>query len=163
MIKIDSSSLIYLIKLDLVDLTKKLYSEIALTPKIEEEVVVKGKKNNHTDAFVAESLLVRGKLSLHQPQTALPIVSKIHPAEIEILYTAKEQNCIVLIDDLPAQRYAISLGLSFRTVPFLLVELFEQKIITSQEFDKYFEQIISIMNLPPKDILYLQKCKEVLQ
>ncbi len=163
MIKIDSSSIIYLIKLDLIDPALKLYSEIALTPKIKEEVIEKGKKNNHPDAFVAESLLNHNKLALHQPQTNLPVVSKIHPAEIEILHAAREQNCIVFIDDLPAQRYAISLGLSFRTVPFLLVELLEHKIITNLEFDKYFEHVISIMNLPPKDVLYLLKCKEVLQ
>lgn len=86
----------------------------------------------------------------------------MHSGELEILYCAHEEKCIIIIDDIQAQRYASTLGLSFRTVPFLLIELLEQKIITEGEFETFFNKIIVLMNLPPKEILYLQKCKELL-
>jgi len=164
MIKIDSSSLIYLIKLDLLELIKKLYKTIIITPKVKTEVVDQGKKNNYPDAYVAESLINNGKISLHEVPTNLiiPQIKKIHQAELELIHFAHDENCIVLIDDTIAQRYASTLGLTFRTIPFLLVELLQQQLITGSEFDIYLNKIVSLMNLHPKDLLYLQKCKEVL-
>lgn len=165
MIKIDSSSLIFLIKLDLFDYIIRLYEEIAISPEVKIEVVDQGKKNNYADAFVVESLINHDKIKIHNlPSTyILPSIKKIHSGELEIIYSAYEENCIIIIDDIQAQRYASTLGLSFRTVPFLLIELLEKKLITEVEFETIFHKTITLMNLPPKEILYILKCKELLE
>ena len=165
MIKIDSASLIYLVKLDLFEYLTRLDPKIAISPEVKVEVVDQGKQNNYADAFVVESLLNHNKILIHNlPQNyILPSIKKMHSGELEVIHCAYEEKCKVIIDDVQAQRYAATLGILFRTVPFLLVELLEQEIITSAEFETFLQRMISLMNLAPKEILYLQKCKELLR
>ena len=61
MIKLDSCSLIYLVKADLLPLAKKLYKKVLITDSVYHEVVVEGKSSSHPDALIAQAEITRKK------------------------------------------------------------------------------------------------------
>ena len=65
-IKLDASSLIYLVKAGSLDLIGDLYQEVIITGAVYQEAVIEGKRRGHPDAFAIERAVADGRVHVLQ-------------------------------------------------------------------------------------------------
>ena len=113
MIKINGSSLIYSIKLNLINEIKELYKEIIISPTVKREVIDQGKKKGKPDALVAENYLHQNKIKIHTPSNILKDLN-LGKGETEIISLAIEEKSPCMIDDIKAQKIGIKLNINLK-------------------------------------------------
>lgn len=91
-IKLDASSLIYLVKAGLLDLIADLYQEVIITGAVYQEAVIEGKRRGHPDAFAIERAAADGRVHVIQSEG-------LHTAQLDHAAGVRER-------DIPAQRRA---------------------------------------------------------
>lgn len=70
--KLDSNALIYLTKIDIIEIIAKFYSPINITRTIYQEVVVVGKIKGYSDAFIIDSYISKGKILIKPDEANHP-------------------------------------------------------------------------------------------
>ncbi|MHA1275789.1 MAG: hypothetical protein ACTSQI_01130 [Candidatus Helarchaeota archaeon] len=161
MIKIDSCSLIYSIKLDILDKIQRVYEEIIISPTVKTEVIDQGKIKQKPDAFIAENLLNQKKVKVHSPKSLVKNFN-LGLGEIEIFSLAIDENCPCLIDDIRAQKLGITLGINLKSIPIILLELFKKDIISKDEYLNYIERYGRIVNSSQVEIWFYKKVGELI-
>lgn len=162
MIKIDASSFIYSIKMDWISVLKELYEELIITDSVHQEVIVEGKKKRKADAFIGEKKLRKYNIQIHDVEKNKEDEMGLGAGETDTILNALELNCACLIDDKKAIRIADSLALPVISVPISLLNAYKHQIINDEEFDKYFQNWISVASPSYEDIFLIKKAKEVL-
>lgn len=117
---VDTSPLIFLAKLDLLDLLPR---PAGTTPGVLREVHA-GRPAGNTEADAVEGLVRKGVLVVADPpRRRLDYASGLDATEAGVLLLALERGVrIVIVDDLAAIRAARASGLEPRSTPFLILD-----------------------------------------
>lgn len=161
MAKIDSCTLIYLTKTDLLALARKVYSELRITNSVYEEVVTKGKKGGHADAYVIESEIEKKKIKLIHSDIEIPTrLVSLQKGEAETIVEAKNENTIALLDDIKSKILAENMGVKYTSIDLVLIESLLRGIINYDDFEKLASRVNKICGMRPDryaELLYLGK------
>jgi predicted nucleic acid-binding protein len=134
-LKIDSCSLIYLAKADLLPVTRQLYRDMRITRGVYEEVVVEGRKRNRPDAFVVDSYIEKRAIGVVDFNGRLPPeLATMGRGESETVMEAHAESCPALLDDLRSRAYAARAGIEYTSVDVLLIEALARGKLTPEEF-----------------------------
>jgi predicted nucleic acid-binding protein len=126
---LDASPLIYLAKLEALDVLEVSTRQAFVTPAVIEEVTRPQLAYRHPDAVVVERAMAAGTLEATEPTAAeqgrahdiATLVSGLHSAEAEVLAIAISRTIPAVIFERRARRVAASLGASLVDVTELLV------------------------------------------
>jgi predicted nucleic acid-binding protein len=141
-LKIDSCSLIYLAKSDLLPVAAQLYRDLRITRSVYEEVVVEGKKRNRPDAFLVESHVQSRKLGVVDFEGGLPAEMKaMGRGESETVMESQSEKCPALLDDIRSKAYAARSAIEYTSADILLIEALARKKITPEEFGDYARKL----------------------
>jgi predicted nucleic acid-binding protein len=115
----DSGPLIFLARIDLLNLLPELFSEVLIPPEVRDEVIVRGR--NHPGAYAvsqAKWLTVQAP----DPQLVKSLSILVDAGEAEAIALAQTtEDCTVLLDDLRARKVAQRLDIKqIGTVGLLL-------------------------------------------
>jgi predicted nucleic acid-binding protein len=155
----NATPLIYLAKIDRLDLLRKIFSEVVIPEEVKVEVVDKGKELMEKDAYIVENAINDGWLKVYQTQlTKTPI--KLEAGEIATLSLAKSRGIPeVLIDENPARTAAKLLGLTPRGTIFVLLKALEMKEINLNEFIDTLQELITV-GFRLKEEVYLEALRK---
>ena len=154
--KIDSSSLIYLTKIDLIDHVVNNFSPIRITESVFSEVIEKGKEMSFGDAFILEKMVEKKKI------TVVPNISTIPDALISLglgeqssIAEATKEKELLLIDDVKARRRATSLSVDVLGTEAIILSLLHFKKLSYDEFEEKINAAARIMSLKASKIMAL--------
>jgi len=139
----NSTVLIYLAKIGRLDLLRKLFTEVIIPTEVFSEVVVRGKEQQHLDAFIVESAVKEGWLSVKEIQPVKELESfGIDAGEAQAISLAKSLGVSVLLDQTHARIAAKALGLKPRGTIFVLFASLRKKLITNEEYLDLLEELV---------------------
>jgi len=161
-IKVDSSSLIYAIKLNLIEYIKNLYNEIIISPIVKKEVIDNVKDKGYSDAIIAEQFLEQGIIKIHHSKTIIKNLN-LGTGEIEIISLAKEEDCPCILDDIKAQKIGIKLNVNLKSIILILLELLKKKIIALKQYNQLLEKYARIVNLSQIELWLYKKLGDLIQ
>ena len=141
MIVCNSTPLIYLAKLNKLDLLRKLFLEVTIPKAVYEEVVVIGNEKNYIDAKIVEKAVNEGWLSIRETGT-LDLLKDIgiHKGELESISLAKNIKADILLDQTHARYAAEMAGLKPHGTLYVLLLSLSKKLITYDEYLELLEQ-----------------------
>jgi hypothetical protein len=155
----NSTPLIYLAKIDKLDLLKVLFGEILIPEEVMTEVVEKGKSLGRKDAYTVENAIAQGWIKVVAADTVeIPI--ELDKGEEEALSLAKQLKLeTVLIDEVSARSAARLLGLTPRGTIFVLLMALKEREIALDEFLQALDQLID-EGFRLKEEVYVQAIRE---
>ena len=155
MIAIDSSSLILLAKIDMLDIVlKNLAQKMVITPNVFEESTI---KKDVFDAKLIERRIAEKNIEIRKIKNKPPYHKikddfGIWRGEAESAVLCMENNIGLIIDDKKAIKACKILKIPFTTVANLLIGLYKKDLITKKEitlsldklekFGRYSNQIL---------------------
>ena len=118
---VDSSPLIFLSKLNHLDLLNDLFEEVFVTNSVLEEVF-EGLSQGHQDALLVKKNLEQNRIKLLKVTKKL-VLDHLGTGEKSVIEAAVEHNITsVIFDDLSAIKTAKYFGLEIVSTPFLLLK-----------------------------------------
>jgi uncharacterized protein len=155
----NSTPLIYLAKVNKLDLLKSLFNEVFIPQEVKNEVVDKGKMLGKKDAYIVEKAISEGWLQvLSTVNVAVSI--ELDPGEIAALSLAKKLKLKeVLIDETSARAAARLLDLTPRGTLFILLKALQKEEIDQEEFLEILNQLLK-EGFRLKEEVYLEALKE---
>ena len=147
MIVSNAGPLIHLARISKLKLLKALFGEVVIPYAVKEEVVERGKEKGKADAFLIEEGLKEGWIVTVEDIDMGEIAERagIEEAEAIAIMHARRKRCPVLLDDLAARRFAISLGLEVvGSVGVLIMSAKECKISKEEALDS-LEKLAKVM------------------
>ncbi len=135
MIVSNSTPLIYLAKLNKLDLVINLYNKLIIPKEVYNEVVVEGKRFNNKEVILIEELINKKLIEIKESGKLKKEISSIHIGEAKAINLClKTKNKEILIDDKEAYELCKLFNLKpIRTTAFLLICV-KEKLITKKEF-----------------------------
>ena len=124
----NSGPLIHLTLAGLLDLVFELYDLILIPPSVYAEIIVKGKEQGHSDAFLLERSIINEKIKVKAVKKSNTEItsSKLHEGEISAIILSLQSNVkIILLDDEEARIFACKLGIKISGTLGILIELFK--------------------------------------
>lgn len=145
MIVSNSTVLIYLGKLNKLELLKKLFKRIVIPNAVFEEVVVAGKRENHIDAIMVEEAIKKGWISVKESEE-LPQLKEfgIDKGELQAISLAYKLGAVILLDQTHARIAAKAVGLKPRGTIFVLLKALKKNRISFEDFIDSLEQLIQV-------------------
>ncbi|MEK6951075.1 MAG: DUF3368 domain-containing protein [Nanoarchaeota archaeon] len=141
----DSTLLIYLGKVRLLEKIKGLSARNLIPASVYEEVVEKGKKLGEADAFYVQKLVEERIFEVHlAPKRNYPFLENtaLDQADKDVLTIAQEFGARAIMDDENARTVAEIVGIPKGGSLFLIFTLVRRKMITAQEARKSIEAMI---------------------
>ena len=160
----NSGPLIYLAKLNRLDLLASMYGSVLIPRAVYDEVVVLGRERGHADALTIQLFLrqQRWPISVVAPETMAayqPPVT-LDPGELEVLALAKTvDDPLVLLDDDTARKEARRLGLRVRGTLGVLVQARRTDLITLSQAELLIIELFS----RPDVWLSSRLCEQVIE
>jgi predicted nucleic acid-binding protein len=155
----NSIPLIYLAKVNKLDLLKPLFTEVFIPQEVKNEVVDKGKMLGKKDAYIVEKAITAGWLKVLTTDT-VAVSIEIDPGEIAALSLAKKLKLKeVLIDESSARAAARLLDLTPRGTLFILLKALQKEEIDQDEFPEVLNQLLK-EGFRLKEEVYLEALKE---
>ncbi len=143
MIASNSTVLIYLAKIGKFSLLKELFGEVLIPKEVFNEVVIRGKENQHPDAFVIEAAVEEGWIEVKEIKALRELEEfGIDSGEAQAISLAKLQGVPVLIDQTHARIAAKALGLKPRGTIFVLAAALRKKLLTYEEYADSLEELV---------------------
>ncbi len=161
-IKIDSSSLIYISKLDLWTTMLKLYDDLIITSNVLEEVVEQGKIRGKPDAFIIERKINDKILKVHFSKVQLPTLNLGH-GETETIIESIQEKSQALLDDKKARLIGFKMGLEVLNLPVVFLKSYLKGIWNDQEFDTILNNWILMLNPPLDQVILIKNVKELIK
>jgi predicted nucleic acid-binding protein len=146
----NSGPLIHLTLAGLLDLVFELYDLILIPPSVYNEIIVKGKEQGHSDAFVLERAIINEKIKVETIKKSNTEItsSKLHEGEINaIILSLQPKVKIILLDDEEARIFARKLGIKVSGTLGILIELFKRNLFGLPEALQYLKKINEVMYL----------------
>lgn len=149
----NSSPLIFLAKINQLDLLFTLFDKIFIPLAVFQEVVINGKKNGQLDAFSVEEKITEGKIEVKELDNAkikFPRVTHnaLHPGELEAIHLALSlPEEVILLDDEEARVFARALGLQVKGTLGLLIDFKKSGMIDHKQALEILRQLNSLMYL----------------
>ena len=138
--------MILLAKIGKLNLLEKLYSKIIIPYEVYNEVIVKGKNENYSDAAfieknINEFIFVKD-LNQEYKKEEGKLKSILGSGESEaIALCMQEKAKLLLMDNLEPRKIAQINGIECRSTPGILLEAFKDKIITFNEYDSAIKEL----------------------
>jgi len=137
----NSSPLIHLIRLGKIQYLFRLVKNVTIPKAVFDEVVVKGKLKNYSEAFTIESFIKEEKIIVTNLDS---FDESFYPplgiGELEALELAKQQKELLLIDDKKARNLAQILQIEHQTTIATIFELLISEIIDFSEYKSNIKQ-----------------------
>lgn len=132
----NSSPLICLAKINQLEILKKLYKNIIITPEVKNEILVSDKPGYS----VMEIAMDDNWIKIMNPKS--PVNFGLDPGENSVLNLAKETNQGIIIDDEKAIKIANSLKIKILRTTSIILEALNKKIINKKQAKLYINQIV---------------------
>ncbi|KKN21474.1 hypothetical protein LCGC14_0925010 [marine sediment metagenome] len=156
----NSGPLIHLTLAGLLDFVFELFDLIIIPPQVYEEIVVKGKEQSHSDAYILERAVNKELIKIKAVKNGDENItsSKLHKAEIDTikLYLQSDFETI-LLDDEEARVFARKLGIKVSGTLGILVTLYKNGLFGFSEVLQYLKKINEIMYLSSDVYCYIEK------
>ena len=149
----NSSPLIFLAKINQLNLLFALFDKIFIPQAVFQEVVVTGKRNGQLDAFLVEEQIIEGKIEIREYDTTkvkFPHLKNhaLHPGELEAIHLALSlSEDVILLDDEEARVFARTLGLQVKGTLGLLIDFKKSALIDQKKSLEMLQQLNSLMYL----------------
>lgn len=156
----NSGPLIHLTLAGLLDLVFELFDLIIIPPQVYDEIIVKGKEQNHSDAYILERAINNKKIKVEAVKKSNKTItsSKLHEAEIEsIILSLQSHVKVILLDDEEARIFARRLGIRVSGTLGILIELFKRGFFGLDEALQYLKKINEVMYLSSDVYCYVEK------
>ena len=155
----NATPLIYLVKIGRLELLKRAFAEVIIPEQVRKEVVDKGKKLKHEDAFVIEKAINEGWLRVLKTDL-LESPIELETGEIAVISLAKRMRIEeVLIDETLARTAAKLLDLRARGTIFVLLRALEDEIINLDEFLDLLHQLAG-KGFRLQEVIYLEAIRQ---
>jgi predicted nucleic acid-binding protein len=155
----NSTPLIYLAKVNKLDLLKSLFNEVFIPQEVKNEVVDKGKMLGKKDAYLVEKAINEGWLKVLTTDT-VTVSIELYTGEITALSLAKKLGLKeVLIDEASGRAAARLLDLTPRGTLFILLKALQKEEIDQDEFLEVLNQLLK-EGFRLKEEVYLEALKE---
>ena len=143
MIVSNSTVLIYLAKIGKLNLLKKLFKKILIPTEVFNEVVIRGKEQQHFDALIVEKSVEEGWIEVKDITANEELEGfGIDPGEAQAISLAKSFGVLVLLDQTHARIAARALGLKPRGTIFVLAVALRKKLLTYEEYLDLLEALV---------------------
>ena len=140
----DSSSLIYLGKIRILEKIKRLEGKKFVPKGVYEEVVKKGFERNEPEAHYIDNLINKKIIAIKSASPLLfdniPLLSE---ADKEVLALAKQTKSIAIIDEIYANGIAERFKIESHGTIYILLTLVKKGIIKKKEAIECIDKIIS--------------------
>jgi len=156
----NSGPLIHLTLAGLLDLVFELFDLIIIPPQVYDEIIVKGKEQNHSDAYILERAINNKKIKVEVAKKSNKIItsSKLHEAEIETIILSLQSNVeTILLDDEEARIFARRLGIRVSGTLGILIDLYRHEFFGLEEAMQYLKKINEVMYLSSDVYCYVEK------
>ncbi len=146
MIILNSSPLILLAKISKISLLEDLYGKITIPYEVYNEVIVKGKNENYSDAALIEKhinefIFVKDVADDYKKE-AEKLKSILGSGESEaIALCLQEKSRLLLMDNSEPRKVAQIKGIKCRSTPGILLEALKNKIITFGEYQSMIKEL----------------------
>lgn len=145
---LNSTPLIYLAKIGLIDILGKLNAEKITSSWVKREVVDRGRAKGAPEAEALSKLFDQKGVRVAEPKDepflkSLLAIKGLGMADAEVLTLAKEQKGIAIVDDKLARRVAKIHSISFTGTAYVLVSAMEQNLITKDQAKKSLDEMIT--------------------
>ena len=162
MLKIDASSLIISLKMDLIDVLAQLYDELIITEAIYQEVIINGKKKGKQEAIIGEKFIENKKITIHKVDEELMDL-KLGLGETEVIHNSINIKCQCMMEDKKAKRIAESFNLDVKKIPISMLEAYQNKVIDNLEFENYLIKWVKFASPSYEEVYFVKKIKELLE
>ena len=156
----NSGPLIHLTLAGLLDFVFELFDLIIIPPRVYDEIIVKGKEENHSDAYILERAINNKNIKVEavKKSNETIISSKLHEAEIESIILTLQSNVeIILLDDEEARIFARRLGIRVSGTLGILIDLYRRGFFGLDEALQYLKKINEVMYLSSDVYCYIEK------
>jgi len=147
---VNSTPLIYLAKINKLNLLNRLWNNIQAPEEVKKECVETGKDRGYIDAYSLQKFFDKyvkvHKLSEEENKKLLKIAEEfnIDLGEAAVIVLAKKKGEIeVLMDDSRARRTAKIMGLKPRGTLYVILKAVRQKMLSKQKARELLEELIS--------------------
>lgn len=143
MIVSNSTVLIYLAKIGKLSLLKEFFREVLIPPEVFAEVVIRGKEQEHPDAFIVEKAVKDGWICIKDIEAAELLENfGIDPGEAQAISLAQSLDVPILLDQTHARNAAKALGLRPRGTLFVLLAALRKKLLTSEDYQDSLAELV---------------------
>ncbi|MHA1106490.1 MAG: hypothetical protein ACTSPN_12350 [Promethearchaeota archaeon] len=159
----NSGPLIHLTLAGLLDHVFELFDLIIIPPQVYEEIIVKGKEQGHSDAFVLERAINNEKIEVRTIKESNSKITsiKLHEAEIQAILLSLQSNTDnILLDDEEARIFARKLGIRVSGTLGILIKLVKHEFFGKPKALQYLKKINEIMYLSSDVYCYVEKIIE---
>lgn len=146
MITSNSSPLILLAKINEIELLKKLYKKVYIPKEVYNEVIIKGKEEKYSDAFIIEKqineFIFVKELNKNNSEEAEKLNRIIGTGEsAAIMLSIQEKTNLLLIDNLEPRKIAEIKNIKCRSTPGIVLEALKSKIINVEEYEDAIKKL----------------------
>jgi predicted nucleic acid-binding protein len=144
----DATPLIFLGKLNVVELLKNLYQVVLVSPKVDHEAIINGLKYGHPDAVVLNLYYQKNILKIDTPVDQTAIIQLrtdegIDAGEAETIVLAMQHRAaLTFIDEQKARQAARKKSLAIKGTLGVLLEAFTKGFLDTMQTEMYIQQII---------------------
>ena len=156
----NSGPLIHLTLAGLLDFAFKLFDLIIIPPQVYDEIIIKGKEQNHSDAYLLEQAINNKQIKVEAVKKSKENItsSKLHEAEIEVIILSLQSNVeVILLDDEEARIFARKLGIKVSGTLGILIDLYKHGFLGLDEALQYLKKINEVMFLSSDVYCYVEK------
>jgi len=146
MIISNSSPLILLAKISKLSILEKLYKRIHISYEVYNEVIVKGKNENYSDAALIErhinEFIFVINLNLKHKEETEKLKNMMGSGESEAIALCEQEKAkLLLIDNLEPRKIAKIKNIKCRSTPGILLEALKCKILTFDEYESAVKEL----------------------
>ena len=164
MILSNSSPLIYLGKIEKLDILKILFKEIIIPKQVFEEVVLKRKEERFFDALKVENSIKEGWIKVEEiniDEETKKLINEIDIGEIALISLVKKlKPSLLLIDDASARTIAESFGFNVKGTLYILLKAYKKGIIQKKEIKELINKLIILGSRISQEI-YIEIIEEI--
>lgn len=141
----DSSSLIYLGKLKLLEKVGKLNGKMFIPRNVYKEVVTKGFERGDPEALYLDKLIKNNVFVVKSAaSSSFASIQFLSEADKEVLGLSKAIKSIAVIDETYAKRIAKIYGIKCHGTIYMLLKLMENKLMTKKEVIDCIDRMIRL-------------------
>ena len=135
----DSSPLIYLNKVGLNWIFKRLEGEKIIPTQVYKQVVTEGKNQGYADALISEDLVNKGVIKVVQvaengfKEMLKSLEKELHEGELEVLTLAKNKGGVAVLDESIAREVGNVLRIEVHGTLFLIFLMVRKRELKKEE------------------------------
>jgi predicted nucleic acid-binding protein len=159
----NATPLIYLAKIDKLNLIKAIANQVYIPEAVFQEVVIEGKRLGEKDAYLVEKCINQGWLKVKEVKNLLSFDFQLHYGELEVISLAGQEGIKkVLIDDAKARSVADIAGLQPVGTLWVILQAVKSRMMDFDEFLSTLESIIH-SGFYLKDEVYIKVIRKARQ